>query len=107
MSVSSLKTAVMTERPKREILRVSSSPGISAMACSIGKVTSCSTSCEAKVGVEVMICTWLLVISGTASMGSLVALHTPQKISIRVMNPTNSLFLMLNSMILSNISNKN
>jgi hypothetical protein len=50
-----------------------------------------------------MICTWLLVMSGTASIGSLVALHTPQTMSASVINAMMNLFFMLNAIILSNI----
>src|SRR5690606_26278490 len=102
MSTSSSNMAVITESPKREMLRVSSMPGTLAMASSMGNVTSCSTSCPASVGQPVMICTWLLVMSGTASMGSFDALQTPHTISSRVIRPTMALFFILNFMIESN-----
>ena len=43
------------------------------IVCSTGNVTSCSTSCAAKVGDMVITITWLSVISGTASIGSFVS----------------------------------
>ena len=68
-SVSSENTMVTTERPKRENERTSCTSGMVAMACSMGNVTSRSTSGAPSEGVWVMTCTWLLVMSGTASMG--------------------------------------
>ena len=47
-------------------------PGTLAVACSMGNVMRRSTSGAAKEGDTVITCTWLFVISGTASMGSLV-----------------------------------
>lgn len=46
-----------TERPKREMERISFNPGILALACSIGNVTSLSTSGAANVGDTVITCT--------------------------------------------------
>ena len=43
--------------------------------------------------------------SGKASMGNLVALHTPQIISANVINPMMNLFFILNAIILLNILN--
>ena len=63
---------VTTDKPKREKLRISSNPGILLLACSIGKVINRSISVAPKDGAEVITCTWLSVISGTASIGNLV-----------------------------------
>ena len=41
-----------------------------ASAVSIGNVTCFSTSTGEKAGQTVLICTWLFVMSGTASIGS-------------------------------------
>ena len=41
--------------------------------------------------------------SGTASIGSFVALHTPQTMSASVISAMMNLFFMLNAIILSNI----
>lgn len=89
----------MTESPNLEMLLVSSSWGRFAILCSMGKVTSCSTSWPASEGQTVMICTWLLVISGTASMGNFDALQTPQMMSNNVTRPMTSLLLILNFII--------
>ena len=61
---------VMTDRPKREKERTSSRPGMVATLCSTGKDTSRSMSLAASDGATVYTITWLLVMSGTASIGS-------------------------------------
>ena len=69
MGTLSLKTTVTTDNPKRDTERISSTFMMLLIATSMGKVMSCSTSWGASVGDTVTICTWLLVISGTASTG--------------------------------------
>lgn len=101
MSTFSLNTTVITESPNLEILLVSSIPGTLAILCSIGKVTSCSTSCPASrtYGNN------LYLIIGDIRYGiyrSFVALHTPQITSKSVIIPITILLLILNLMILSN-----
>ncbi len=49
--------------------RSSTTLGIDLTDCSIGYVINCSTSWVAKVGELVIICTWLFVMSGKASIG--------------------------------------
>lgn len=66
----SLKTTVTTDNPKRDTERISSTCMMLLIATSIGTVISCSTSWGASVGETVTICTWLLVMSGTASTGN-------------------------------------
>src|SRR5690349_18555491 len=68
MSTWSAKTAVTWEKPLREIERVYSSPGIPDSAVSIGKVTCVSISCGDIEATWVLTWTWLLVMSGTASI---------------------------------------
>src|SRR5690554_2746396 len=75
---------VTTERPNLEIDRISRTPGRFAMASSTGKVTNCSISSVPRLGAWVITCTWLLVMSGTASSGTLVMLHIPPTIMARV-----------------------
>ncbi len=48
-----------------------------ASAVSIGNVTCRSTSVGDSDGATALICTWLLVMSGTASIGSFVSDHSP------------------------------
>src|SRR3954470_9146794 len=84
MSVASLNTAVTCENPLRDSERVLSRPGAPASAVSIGKVTCFSISPGDKAGADVLICTCLLVMSGTASIGSLVSAQPP---SIMTMAP--------------------
>ena len=66
----SLNTTVTSDKPKRETERISSTFMMWLIEVSTGMVMSCSTSCGANVGEMVTICTWLLVMSGTASTGS-------------------------------------
>src|SRR6185503_12399231 len=77
MSVPSSNTTVTTERPYFEIDRTSSTFGIPDIARSTGTVTYCSTSVGDSAGAGVMICTWTLVTSGTASIGRSIAERTP------------------------------
>ncbi len=72
-----VKTAVTWEKPLRDSDRVYSSPGMPASAVSIGKVTCFSMSIGESAGATVLICTWLLVMSGTASIGSRASDQTP------------------------------
>jgi hypothetical protein len=65
-----LEITVTWLNPLREIERELSSPGIPAIAVSTGKVTSRSMSSGPRLGSTVLICTCLLVMSGTASIGS-------------------------------------
>ena len=60
---------VTTDSPKREKERTSSSSGMVATLCSTGKDTSRSMSLAASEGATVYTTTWLVVMSGTASMG--------------------------------------
>ena len=73
MSVRSVKTAVICEKPLRENERVIPGPGVPASAVSIGNVTCFSISTGESAGATVLIWTWLLVMSGTASIGSFVS----------------------------------
>jgi hypothetical protein len=59
---------------------------------------NCSTSCGARDGEIVITWTWLFVISGTASIGNLIKLYTPQAMRPRVKIPINNLFLTENVM---------
>src|SRR3954452_6381945 len=70
MSVFSLKTAVTCENPLREIERVLSRPGMPASAVSIRNVTCFSISAGDSTKAVVLTCTCLLVMAGTASIGS-------------------------------------
>jgi hypothetical protein len=70
MSVSSSKTTVTTETPYFESERISVTFGRPDMARSTGMLMYCSTSTGDRAGAAVMIWTWMLVTSGTASIGS-------------------------------------
>ncbi len=70
MSVESEKMAVIWAKPLRLSDRVLSSPLMPASAVSTGKVTCFSISSGESAGARTLICTWLLVMSGTASIGS-------------------------------------
>ena len=76
MSVLSLKTAVTCEKPLRENERVYSSRDAGERVLD-RNVTCFSISTGERAGAMVLICTWLLVMSGTASIGSLVIDQTP------------------------------
>src|SRR5712691_7164931 len=88
MSVLSLKTAVTWANPLREKDQVFSRPGMPASATSIGKVTCFSISKGDKAGAKALIWTWTLVMSGTASIGSLVSDHTPDTAAANVSSRT-------------------
>ena len=77
MLVLSLNTAVTWEKPLRDSERVYSSPGVPASAVSMRKVTCFSISTGESAGATVLICTWLLVMSGTASIGMRASDQTP------------------------------
>ena len=77
MSVLSVKTAVTCEKPLRDIERVLSRPGMPASAVSIRNVTCFSISAGDSAGAMVLTCTCLLVMSGTASIGSRVSDQAP------------------------------
>src|SRR5258706_8223298 len=94
---------VTTERPNLENDLISVMFGIVAIVCSTENVTSRSTSGAARDGDTVKTRTWLLVISGTASMGSLVTEYPPYKTNASVRIPTINLFLMEKEMIPFNI----
>ncbi len=64
---------VTNESPNLEKLLNSLIPNILLTSCSIGKVMIRSISVAPNAGEVVITITWLSVISGTASMGSLVA----------------------------------
>ncbi|MNP75455.1 hypothetical protein D3C76_1725180 [compost metagenome] len=66
----SAKVTVTWDSPERDNERVCFRCGRPAIAVSMGKVMRCSVSSGEKPAAEVLICTWTLVISGTASMGS-------------------------------------
>jgi hypothetical protein len=69
-SVPSLNTTVTWDRPYFDSERVPSSRGKPFITLSIGKLMRCSTSSGEMPGAAVLICTWTLVMSGTASIGS-------------------------------------
>ena len=62
-----------------------------ASAVSTGNVTCFSTSVGDSAGASVLICTWLFVISGTASIGSLVSDQIPTAAASKVTSSTNHL----------------
>ena len=59
-----------------------------ANAVSIGKVTCFSISNGESAGASVLICTWLLVMSGTASIGSRCSDRTPNAASAATSSTT-------------------
>ena len=65
--------ARLVETALREVDRELSKPGMPAIAVSTGNVTKRSMSSGPSSGATVLICTCLLVMSGTASIGSLVS----------------------------------
>jgi hypothetical protein len=69
MSVPSSKMTVTCDRPYLDNERTSWTFGIPPMAHSIGKVIRRSTSTGESAFTGVLIWTWTLVISGTASIG--------------------------------------
>src|SRR3984957_10519050 len=92
MSVLSLKTAVIWAKPLRENDQVFSSPGMPASATSMGNVTCFSISRGDSAGAKALTCTWTLVMSGTASIGSLVSDHTPDAEAASVNSSTSQRF---------------
>src|SRR5580704_8538684 len=78
MSVLSLKTAVICAKPLRENDQVFSRPGVPASATSIGNVTCFSISSGDSAGAKASTWTCTLVMSGTASIGSLVGDQAPE-----------------------------
>src|SRR6266853_1816078 len=92
MSVRSLKTAVNWANPLREKDQVFSRPGMPASATSMGKVTCFSISKGDRAGAKALIWTWTLVISGTASIGSLVSDHAPHAAAATVKSRTSHRF---------------
>src|SRR3989304_3603425 len=84
--------------------RVSMSPGSPAMTVSTGNVILCSTSRGENPGASVFICTWTLVMSGTASMGRRWKLYTPNSANAIAPRRTNHLCSIENLIILSSIS---
>src|SRR5678815_5102427 len=88
MSVPSSKTTVTTDRPYFEIERTSSTFGIPDIARSTGTVTYCSTSTGESAGAEVITWTWIVVTSGTASIGSFDAAWIPSATSSNVATRT-------------------
>ncbi len=106
MSAPSSNTSVITESPLRDMLLRFSSRGMFAIAISMGVVMYCSTSCAPSEGAWVIICTWLLVMSGVESKGRLTSETTPHTASIRLKTPTTSLWLMEYSMSFWNMTSK-
>src|SRR5262245_7085702 len=99
MLVLSLNTAVTCEKPLRDSERVYSSPGVPASAVSMRKVTCFSISTGDSAGARVSICTWLLVMSGTASIGMRVSDHAPRTDAARQVSTTNHRRRIENSMM--------
>jgi hypothetical protein len=64
LSALSSNTSVICERPKREIERIDTRPGMPFITLSIGMVTRRSTSSAACPGKRVMTCTVTFVTSG-------------------------------------------
>src|SRR5438105_2191406 len=88
MSVLSLNTAVIWEKPLRENDQVCSRPGVPASAISSGNVTCFSISTGESAGAKALTWTWTLVMSGTASIGSLASDQTPHAAAARVDSST-------------------
>ncbi len=90
MSVPSSNTSVTCDKPKRDSERNSVKPAMPPISVSMGNVTSFSISSGASAGTCVLICTWTLVMSGTASIGSRNADHTPMPTRMNVAKNTNA-----------------
>src|SRR6266478_9374300 len=88
MLVRSANTAVIWANPFRENDRVDSSPGIPASAVSSATVTCFSISTGVSAGAVAFTWTWTLVTSGTASIGSLVRDHAPDRAAASVTRST-------------------
>src|SRR5687768_6764929 len=71
---------------------------------SMGNVTRCSDSSGEYPGVSVLICTCTLVMSGVASMGSLVKLHAPTAISANVSTSISQRWAMAKRMVFSSMA---
>jgi hypothetical protein len=84
-----VNTAVTWEKPLRDKERVLSRPGMPARAVSIRNVTCFSTSAGDSAGAVVLICTCLLVMSGTASIGSRISDQVPST-TAAMLNKTTS-----------------
>jgi hypothetical protein len=93
MFTPSSKIAVTCAKPLRDRDRVDCRPGIPASAFSMGQVISCSTSPGASDGASALICTWLLVMSGTASIGSFLSEYRPTAAAIAVSSTMSQRFL--------------
>src|SRR6478609_7112879 len=89
MLVLSRNTAVTWAKPLRENERVYSRVGVPARIFSIWNVICFSISTGVSAGAMALICTWLLVTSGTASIGSLLSDQTPSAQATVVKSTTN------------------
>src|SRR5882724_764596 len=98
MSVLSLKITVICDNPNLLRDRTSVMPGTPDSSVSNGNVTSFSISSGASAGTSVFTCTWMFVMSGTASIGSRTADHTPPNIDPAVASRMNSRCRSENSM---------
>ncbi len=78
--------------PYFESERISVVFGIPAMARSTGVVTYCSTSTGESAGAEVITCTWTFVMSGTASIDSVLAARSPSSAQSSVASKTTGRF---------------
>src|SRR5258708_32194292 len=101
MLVWSAKTVVIWANPFRENERVDSIPGIPASAVSSATVTCFSISAGVRAGAVALTCTWTLVTSGTASIGSLVSDQKPDAATTKVASRTSHLRRTEKSTILS------
>lgn len=88
MLVRSANTAVICAKPLREKERVASRPGMPASAVSRATVTCFSISTGVRAGALALIWTWMLVTSGTASMGRRVNDQQPEAAATRVTSKT-------------------
>ena len=84
----SLNTAVSWAKPLREKERRLSRPGVPASARSTSTVTCFSISTGVSAGATALTWTWLLVTSGTASMGSRASDQAPKAAAMRVARMT-------------------
>jgi hypothetical protein len=101
ISAPSLNTTVTTDSPNLEIDLSSIISGILATAISIGEVIKLSTSYTARDGAIEMTCTWLLVISGIASIGEWNREYMPHPINAAMNRHIMNSFFMENLMIRS------
>lgn len=91
MLVRSVNTAVICANPFRENERVDPIPGMPASAVSNATVTCFSISTGVSAGATAFTCTWTLVMSGTASIGSLVTDQMPDVAMAMVTSRTSHL----------------